>query len=274
MRRLVLALCAFAISSLPLAARADDDPAVESAPAPAPVPVPVPEPESSAPPASAAPALAVYAERPAPSAARTPRYDRFRFGIGGRAGYVDDPGFDPFATNDVLGQLSLSGSYVLLSRQRLSVSVGGAWDVGSRTAGARGLETKLTVQRLTAPIEARLHVLPWLHAFARVAPGAAAFHARVADPSAPETLEDVKWVFATDLSAGASVLVLPHGDWGERRVRFWLTPEVGYGLTARATLRPVADRDAEDVLGADARSRLGSLSTSGAFWRVSMNVTF
>jgi len=197
-----------------------------------------------------------------------------RLSIGGRAGYIDDPGFDAFAKNDVLGQLSLAGSYVLLSSRKLSLSIGGAWDVGTRSSGARGLDTKITMQRLTAPIEGRFHVTPWLHAFAKVAPGAAALHARLSDPSAPDTLEDVQWAFATDLSAGASVLLAPHGDWDSRRVRFWLTPEVGYGLTGRASLRPIADRDEEDVLGTDSRARLGSLAMNGVFWRVTMNVTF
>lgn len=277
MHRFIVGAVGVLIASAPMVAHAEPE---EEKPVSAPedaasAPAPAPEPASAPAPASASASASAYPyDADAPMRLRKPRVDRFRFSLGGRGGLVDDPGFDAFAKNDVLGQLSLSGSYTLFARGKLAVSVGGAWDVGSRTSGARGLETKLTVQRLTAPIEGRFLVKPWLHVFAKVAPGAEAFHARVSDPSAPKTLEDVSWVFATDLSAGASLLMFPYGGYERQRARFWLTPEIGYGVTTRGSLRPIADRDDADVLGADARTRLGSLATTGLFWRVAVAVSF
>ena len=228
---------------------------------------PVAMPEASA---YAAPAAA---ESPEPRGGE-PHRPRFRFGIGARVSYVTDSGFDTFATDNSLGQLALEGSYAFYTSRRLSLAAGLAWDVGSRTSGARGVDTRLTVHHLAVPVEARLHLTNGIYLFGKVAPGLAVFHARVDDPSSNGTLEDTPAVFATDLSAGVSFLIAPHGSFARRGVRFWLTPEGGYGVTASSSLRPRADREEEDVLGSDGRSRLGSLAVSGGFFRIAASATF
>lgn len=253
----------------------------------APVPVPVPEDAPASAPASApAPAPARFSYRsvapPAPlvadeSPARPidpPRYDYLRASLGFRIGYVGDPAFDTFASDDVLAQMSLDASYAFYTRGKLAIAAGLAWDVGSRTAGARAMTTKLTTHRLTVPVEARWYFSPWLGVFGKVAPGASSLYARVEDPSAPATLEQVAWVLAADVSAGASLRIMGSSDHQQRRARLWLTPEIGYGLTTSHALRPRPDRDQADALGSDEAARLGSLAMSGLFWRASLSMTF
>jgi hypothetical protein len=186
------------------------------------------EPTASAPapasPVAAAPSSA--AESPALRPKATPRYDYFRFGAGFRIGYIDDPGFDAFAKNDVLAQMSLEGTYAFYTKGKLAIASGLAWDIG------------------------------------------------IEDPSSPETLSDAPWVFAADLSGGASVRLAGGNDHEVRRARLWLTTEVGYGFTQSHSLRPAPNRNEEDVLGSDAETRLGSLALNGAFWRAGLAVSF
>jgi hypothetical protein len=146
--------------------------------------------------------------------------------------------------------------------------------VGSRTSGARGLSTKLTMHRLTVPIEARWYFTPWFAAFAKVAPGAAGLYVRASDPSSPSTLEQAPWMFATDLSAGASFRLVGSNNHAHRGPRLWITPEIGYGLTSERELRLRPNRDESDVLGADQATRFGSLAMNGVFWRTSLAMTF
>jgi len=203
-----------------------------------------------------------------------PHYDYFRFGFGFRIGYVADPAFDTFASNDVLAQMSLEGTYAFYTKGKLAIASGLAWDVGSRASGARGLTTRLLVNRLTIPIEARWYFAPWLNAFARVAPGGAAYAAHIEDPSSPASLEDTSWIFATDVSGGATVRLAGSSDHDVRRARLWLTTEVGYGITSSHSLRPRPNRDEADVLGTDESIKLGSLALNGTFWRAGLAVSF
>jgi hypothetical protein len=261
------------------------------APAPAPVAAParapVAEPAAVAAPAtvptrSYAPSFsssidAEPADTVAPRYARPsakPRYDYIRVGIGFRVGIVPNAGLDAFAKDDVLTQGSIDASYAFFTKGKLAISAGAAWDSGDRSSGARGLGTHLGVNRLTVPIEARWYFAPWFNAFAKVAPGAAAFSARVSDSSSPAKLEDTSWVFATDLSAGASLRLLGRNDHAERSPRLWLTQEVGYGMTGEHGIRLQPSRNEEDVLGSDQSTRFGSLALNGVFFRTSVAMTF
>jgi hypothetical protein len=241
-----------------------------SEPAPGPLAVPTPSYRYRAAPAPLEP----DAERAAAPPPGPQRYDFLRIGLGFRVGYVDDPGLDTFADSDTLAQVSLDASYAFFTRGRLAIAAGLAYDAGSRTSGARGLTTKLMVNRITVPLEARYYLAPWVDVFAKVAPGTAALHARVEDPSSPATLEHTPWVFAADLSAGASFRVLGARDGDPRHPRLWITPELGYGVTSSHALRPRADRDEADVLGSDEPMRLGSLALDGVFWRLSVGLSF
>ena len=216
-----LALSLLAMPSLAHAQSEPDAPPLAAEPAPAPAPVP---------PLAAPSSLA--AEYPAAEAKVAPHYDYLRFGLGFRIGAVDDPAFDAFAKNDVLAQMSLEATYAFYTRGKLAIASGLAWDVGSRTSGARGLSTRLTAHRLTVPIEARWYFAPWLNGFAKVAPGAGAYNVHIEDPSSTASLEHAPWVFAADLSAGATVRIAGGSDHEVRRARLWLTTELGYGITS------------------------------------------
>jgi hypothetical protein len=294
--KLALSALTVALLSLPTLALAQDAPAPAAAPAPAPEPEAAPP--AIPPPSAAAPVAApvtvptrapAYRYRtPAPLAPdadgdaaepdarpRGPqRYDYLRVGLGFRIGYIGDSGFDTFADSDTLAQVSLDASYAFFTRGKLAVAGGLAYDAGSRTSGARDLVTRLTMHRLTVPIEARYYLAPWVDVFAKVAPGAGAFYARIEDPSSPTTLEHAPWVFAADLSGGASFRLVGSSDGNPRRARLWLNTELGYGITSSHSLRPSADRDEEDVLGADQSVRLGSLAMNGMFWRTGLAMSF
>lgn len=276
-----LGIFSFGLALLLVPSLAFAQPEDPDAPAP---PLPSASPPPAAPAAPAASAPAYVAGTPAAPAARyegieprvagPPRYDYFRFGTGFRIGYVDDRGFDTFASDDVLAQVSVDGSYAFITKGKVSISAGAAYDVGSRSSDLRGLGAKLTIHRLTVPIEARYYLAPWVNVFAKAAPGTALFNARVTDPSAPESLEASSWVFAADLSAGASFRVLGSNDHATRSARLWVTHELGYGITSSKDLAAAPNRHEEDILGADRQSRLGAFAANGVFWRTGLAVTF
>ncbi len=263
MKLALSSLLATVLLAAPLAAHAQDEaPAAVTPAAVTPAPVLTPAPPAYE---EAAPPLPQQAP---------PHYDYLRFGLGFRIGYIPDSGFDTFADSDVLAQMSLEGTYAFYTKGKLAIAAGAAWDIGSRSSGARGIDTRLTVNRLTVPVEARWYFTPWLDGFVRVAPGAVGYFAHVQDRSSGVTLEDAPWAFAADLSAGATLRLAGSSDHSVRRARLWLTGEGGYGLTGSRALRPRPDRDEADVLGSDASTRLGALAVNGGFWRMGLAVSF
>lgn len=244
-------------------------------------------PAASPPPADAAASGQVSAPRPAPPAftyaspsadggAETTSGGRHdvRIGAGVRVGYVPTSGFDRFSSNDVLPQLSIDANYALLAGEKFSFALGAAYDVGGVSSDLRGVDTKLTVHRLTVPLEGRFHATRGIFAFLRVAPGAAAFVTSISDSSAPASLDRTAWAFAADASLGSSFLLGPHRSTSKRQVRFWVTPELGYAFTTSPSLRSSPARDTDEAVGTDGKTNLGTLSTSGFFWRVSLALSF
>jgi hypothetical protein len=185
---------------------------------------------------------------------------------GYRGAIVRDAGYDPFSTNDWLGQLTLAGSRVVVRRGPFSLVAGAAWDYGRSTATARGADSGLTVHRLTVPLSVRYAPVRWLYVFGTIAPGAAYESARIGDSSAQAPLVTDGWVPAVDASAGAS--------WSfadTRPLSWWLTAEAGYGLAAPLLLALSPD-------GSDPRrtatTNLGSLAMNGSFGRLAVSVAF
>lgn len=196
-----------------------------------------------------------------------------RFGLGIRVMYAPSAGLDPFSEGDAIGQASLEVSRTLATSGKLSLALGLGWDVGMKRATARGPASGLALHRLSVPVEGRYHLTSWLYGFARVAPGAAILDVHVEDPSAPSHLSDVNAMFSVDGSAGASFLLGGHGPADRKGVRFWATPEVGYGLTTRATPSLTPD-SRDDVLGKELGASTGSLSVSGFFFRIGVGFTY
>lgn len=249
-------------------ALADDE--APSLPPPAP-----PEPvtiQVAPPPASNPPAV----ESTSPSAPTTLRTDLWKVSTGPKVSYVSSAGFDPYATNDALMQWSLEGQYPVLSRGRFALGVGLGYAGGGRSGTMRGDKTSLGVHTFQAPIEGRYHLGRWGYGFARVAPGTTAVLSSVTDASSPNEISSTRWVFSTDVSVGAAILLGPRGgDHADKRtIRIWALPELGYTLatTARFDTRP--DRDPKDALGTDERTALPGLNLSAFYWRLSLGTTF
>jgi hypothetical protein len=202
-----------------------------------------------------------------------PRYDLVRINAGVRMGYLPNRGFDTFASNDVLPQFSIDGTYPLLTQGKLVLAAGLGWDVGGRTGKVRGFESTLTAHRLYVPLEGRYHFKPWLFGFGKVSPGAAAMIAGVNDAAA-NNVSSTGWAFAADASVGASILMGPRSSYDKRSIRFWVTPEIGYAYTTNAPLRANPGRDEQSMLGSDENTNLRALALSGFFWRASIGTTF
>jgi hypothetical protein len=209
----------------------------------------------------------------APTESVDRRIEMWRIEMGYRGSYVPSSGFDPFSTNDFLPQFSLAASRTLLASGHFSLAAGLAWDHGSSSAPARSDQASLDLERLTVPIEARLHFGRWGYALLRAAPGVVSQHAELDDASAPAPLTKTTWLFATDLSAGYAWLVWPQTREPARTARLWIQADGGYGWVAqeRLNLGPaLASGDARVVSGID----LGSITTSGAFFRAAAAVSF
>jgi hypothetical protein len=232
---------------------------------------------------SAVPAPAVVVVAPGPAAfdaeAPTESFDRrvamWRIEMGYRGSYIPSSGFDPFSTNDFLPQFSVAASRTLVASAsgRVSLAAGLAWDHGSSSAPARGDQASLDIERMTIPIEARLHFGRWGYALLRAAPGVVSQHAELNDTSEPAALTKTTWLFATDLSAGYAWLVWPPTREPAHTARLWVQADGGYGWVAqeRLNLGPaLASGDARVVSGID----LGSITTSGAFFRAAAAVSF
>ena len=231
-------------------------------------PVAVPRP----PPIPTSPPSVLVREPPEPARARVPRpppAGSARLAIGYRQAVIPNRGFDTFAPDDRLSQVSLETSYAPLNGQRGALAAGIAWDFGTRSAVSDGIPAAIDVHRLTVPIEARLYLAPWAYAFGRVAPGAAMYQTRITNIGT--TLTGSPWVAAADTSAGLSFLVGPHGSQPDGVARVWLTPEVGYGWTQSSPIRLSSVRG--PVLVASAPERLPDLALRGVYFRAQIGFT-
>jgi hypothetical protein len=260
-------------------------PPAQAAPSPAPAqafpPLPAPRAQAAPLPAqriSAAPRVATHDSEAPPDdsteSAVPPggKLSMWRVEVGYRGSFVPSTGYDPFSTNDSLPQFSLAASRTLVTARPLSLAAGLGWDIGSSSATDRGDRASIAVQRLTVPIEARVHFGARGYLFVRGAPGVVAQHTEVDDPSAPAALSKTQWLFATDVSGGYAFPL-----WPRTRVpdvaRIWLQADGGYGWVAseRLNLGPtLASTDARIVSGVD----LGTVSLSGPFFRVAAAASF
>jgi hypothetical protein len=201
---------------------------------------------------------------------RPPREGGMWQGAAGfRTTLVRDKGYDPFSTNDVLPQVSLSVTRALCSGPGLCPAMGLLWEGGGSSAAARGTDATLTLQRLAVSFEGRLAPRRDIYLTARVSPGVLLASASLTDPSAPEPLETRYASLSVDGSLGAAVRVNPEAN----VVGFWVLADAGYGWTPRRDLvlapaLPAADRDKAGA------TPLGSLTTRGAFMRFALALSY
>jgi hypothetical protein len=195
-------------------------------------------------------------------------------GIGLRENFVAHSGFDPFSTNNVLPQFSVDAGRVLFASGRLSFAALALFDYGSVKANARGLNTSLSVARITAAAEGRYHFWRRFYLFGRIAPGALYSGATLSDPIAGGDQQSNAWAFATDLSLGAAVEFAGEARGASNRPRGWLGLDGGYGWAQASKL---AFEPSGDDANRPARLEpvaLGELAVRGGFFRVNGTITF
>ncbi len=200
--------------------------------------------------------------------------EHWLFGIGLRENFVAHSGFDPFSTNNVLPQFSADAGRVLFASGQLSFAALALFDYGSVKASARGLNTSLSVSRVTAAAEGRYHFWRRFYLFGRVAPGALYSGATLSDPIAGGDQHSNSWTFATDLSLGAAVEFAGEARGASNRPRGWIGLDGGYGWAQASKL-------AFKSSGSDANTparlepvELGELAVRGGFFRINGTITF
>ncbi len=194
--------------------------------------------------------------------------------VGFRVAKISSEGFDPFADSDELAQFSVGLGRTIVTAGNFSLAGLFLYDIGGRSSEARGATTDLTVHRFTIGAEGRYHLIRQLFVFGRVAPGTIYSIAELEDVStAVENRAATNWVFATDLSAGATFELTGFpGGARKRRPNLWITLEGGYGFAGSSELSMTPDggggpERAEPV-------ELGSLALNGAFMRGAFVLTY
>jgi hypothetical protein len=194
--------------------------------------------------------------------------------IGFRVAKISSSGFDPFADSDDLAQFSAGVGRTVMTSGNFSLAGLFLYDIGGRSSEARGANTELTVHRLTLGAEARYHIFRQLFAFGRVAPGAIHSIAKIEDLSTGVKNQATRdWVFATDLSAGATVDLTGFSKYSrKRKVAAWITLEGGYGFAGETELRMTADGGGGPVRAEPLD--LGPLALAGPFMRGAFVLTY
>jgi hypothetical protein len=189
--------------------------------------------------------------------------------VGGRTALLRSGGYDPFATNDAFGQVSFSAFRALGAGPGFASAVGLIWEDGSTRSQARGLDTRLSMQRLALALEERFAPRPWAYAMLRLAPGWLWGNASLTDPSIPAPLRTSFSTFGVDASAGVAARLTP----AAMAFGLWLMSDVGYGWAptqhmALAPDLPAADRNKAGV------TTLSDLGPSGIFFRFSVALSY
>ena len=203
--------------------------------------------------------------------ATDPKPEKWQAVAGVRSMLVRSAGYDPFATNDALTQVSLGMERLLLRREGFGFAAGAVTEYGLSSASARSAEGELQAWRLAAVAEGRYQ--PWHggYGFLRVAPGVLGMVARLTDSSSPtdSTLEDSFQVFSADISGGAAVRLGPPPN----PVSVWFRAEGGYSWAGshHLMLAPgAAPRDQAKLAPVD----LGTINPGGAFFRLSIALAY
>jgi hypothetical protein len=192
--------------------------------------------------------------------------------VGMRSTFVTDPGFDPFASDNVLTSFSLGASRTIFDYDAFSLAPGVFWDYAARSATARGDATSLVSNRLALALEGRYHFAPWGYGLVRLTPGTIHQSVQLTDPLAAAPYIAQSWTFAFDASAGAAFLLGPHAA-SASPVRWWLAAEGGYGYAGSASLLMHPDLASDDPRRTGSLD-LGRLALSGGFFRIYGSITF
>lgn len=195
-----------------------------------------------------------------------------RLDLGARTQFVRSDGLDPFSENDVVPQLSLGASYVVWTRDRLSLAATLGFDYAGLSSNARSSDTSLSLQRFTLGPEARYHLLRILVLTAKVAPTLTRQKAEVSTGVGSD-LRDVAWKVGFDATAGVAVEVFGYRSGTSKSPRLWVTAEGGYGWTAsnQMVLEPKDEGAAPERF---TPLELRDLSLSGPLFKIGAALSF
>ena len=195
-----------------------------------------------------------------------------RLEIGARTQFVNSAGFDPFSTNDVLPQLSLSASIALWTQDKLSLAGVVGFDYGNTSASLRSDEASLDLRRFVLAPEVRYHLFRVLALTAKVGPTVTREAAEVSGPLGTSMLK-TGWKFGLDATAGAAVELWGFANPASRKPRIWLMGEGGYGWTSPMEL-VFEPKNSGAVPERLAPLDLGELSVAGPLFRITAGLSF
>jgi len=199
--------------------------------------------------------------------------DFWQVHLGVRVGWVTSEGYDPFSENDGFSQVSMGATRAFVLSDSISFAPGLLWEYGNAASKARNAPTELSVHRLGAVAEGRLHLDRDLYVLAKLVPQAVYTGASIEEDSATAVLVRNAWRFGVDATAGAA--------WNFPRTlgvddvvpQFWVVGEFGYGWSMNQDLAFSPDVD-EDDPRASTTLDLGMLSMRGMMMRISVAMTF
>jgi len=184
---------------------------------------------------------------------------------------VRSAGYDPFAGDDLLSQLSLGIERVVMRSDAFVFAAGIGGDYGRNSGRARGASSEIAAGRLALIAEGRYQ--PWErgYGFVRFAPGWLGMTATLTDASTPNnaTLSDSFGVLSADISAGAAARLSPAPD----PIAAWIALEGGYSWAGshHLLLAPgAAPRDQAKLAPLD----LGTIDPRGVFFRLALAITY
>lgn len=190
--------------------------------------------------------------------------------LGLRGMLLPSAGFDPFANSDTLLQASVGFGVTVWQMGSASILLFAEYDVGARSAAARGDRAKLFLHRLSGGAETRYQLGRRFFLAARAAPAAIHLASSIDDSTVDRPLVSRTWTWGLDVSGGAGLLL---GSTGPRGTKFWATLDFGYMFAGE---RPMthAPAESEDDPRKYGGVMLPALKPAGATSRLGLSIAF
>jgi hypothetical protein len=147
------------------------------------------------------------------------------------------------------------------------------WELGTRSASARGAGTELTAHRWGVGPELRWHFVPRLYVFGRPSFALHYLLTELNDAVATTTLRSAKASAGFDVSGGVAVQLYGQRDGTKPTIRVWAIGEGGYGWSQAVSqsLRP--DEDAPGPVRLEPVT-LPPIALRGAFFKLAVALTY